>query len=583
MRINLYIIMGLILGSISLEAAPIPPLGECLSQDANTYVTTNQPLVSNLQQEQDAQDFLTKYYSVWNTRYTCSVNYLNSTYAQFINHPGYGENLLPLSSQYFINLRSQSDPTTFGKMSEPAVVIANSSMRVFPTNAPEYSYVSSTPFDNLQTTSIYYGTPVDVVGETLDRNWDYVVSSMGASGWLPASSLAFVSKEQIQACENASSYVVVTQDNASITNSTNNSIATAYIGMIFPVVKQNSSNWQILGFGKNFSDSSAQSITLTLQSSQASTFPMAMTESNISKIINQMQGEPYGWAGSYFYRDCSATQKDLFADFGVFLTRNSGSMNSCGQEISLEGMNNNQKLSLIQSQGIPYRTLLIMNGHVMLYLGDYNSQEVMFQQFWGGSFINTGSSISFVAKQAEITYVDMSVQDEGAQELSAIYSMVIIGGPGLPASQLLSSVENTSSSNSVSGSSTIASVATVAATQNTSSYVTASKPTPVAQTQHLVSVNSTAKSSKSAAKMNVLQNIDGSHFNGYLFSSMIPYKKYNNSVDTVVKRPIDSNTTHMIVSSEKKSVNQSKEERSPQHNQRGVRAEQENSVAHRQA
>ena len=51
--------------------------------------------------------------------------------------------------------------------------------------------------------------------------------------------------------------------------------------------------------------------------------------------------------------------------------------------LPLEGLDNAEKERLIRTTGVPFMSLLWMRGHVMLYLGQYRHESVVFHNIWG--------------------------------------------------------------------------------------------------------------------------------------------------------------------------------------------------------
>jgi hypothetical protein len=109
---------------------------------------------------------------------------------------------------------------------------------------------------------------------------------------------------------------------------------------------------------------------------------MRATQRNVASVINQFLGQIYGWGGLYGYRDCSLTLHDLFLPFGIWLWVNSADQQK-GDVISLQGLSRQQKEKIIQEKGLPFFSLIGLKGHVMLYLGQWNGQSVVFQNMWG--------------------------------------------------------------------------------------------------------------------------------------------------------------------------------------------------------
>jgi hypothetical protein len=106
--------------------------------------------------------------------------------------------------------------------------------------------------------------------------------------------------------------------------------------------------------------------------------------------MDQLLGEPYGWGGSHGARDCSATTRDYFALFGVWLPRNSADQSVTGAAVSLKNIPAAERPRAIVEYGVPFATLIHMPGHIMLYLGVYDGEPVVMHNAWGVR-VNVGS------------------------------------------------------------------------------------------------------------------------------------------------------------------------------------------------
>jgi hypothetical protein len=74
--------------------------------------------------------------------------------------------------------------------------------------------------------------------------------------------------------------------------------------------------------------------------------------------------------------------RDIFTPFGLWLPRNSGDQAVAWKFISLRNLSPAEKEALIVRQGAPWRTLLWMPGHIMLYIGARNGKPLIFHNFW---------------------------------------------------------------------------------------------------------------------------------------------------------------------------------------------------------
>jgi hypothetical protein len=123
---------------------------------------------------------------------------------------------------------------------------------------------------------------------------------------------------------------------------------------------------------------------------QARVKPLPLHPAWLARIGNQMMGQPYGWGGLFAWRDCSSTVRDLFVPFGIWLPRNSAAQGRSGNFLPLDGLDGADKERLIRTSGVPFMSLLWMRGHIMLYLGQYRDESVVFHNIWGLRIVEEG-------------------------------------------------------------------------------------------------------------------------------------------------------------------------------------------------
>ena len=117
-------------------------------------------------------------------------------------------------------------------------------------------------------------------------------------------------------------------------------------------------------------------------------------------------GQPYGWGGYLFNRDCSLAMRDLFVPFGVWLPRNSSAQAKAWQFISFVKASPSGKESIIKDEGVPFATLLWLRGHITLYIGEYKGEPVMFHNVWGVRTVEgNDNNARFVVGRAVVTSI----------------------------------------------------------------------------------------------------------------------------------------------------------------------------------
>jgi len=112
--------------------------------------------------------------------------------------------------------------------------------------------------------------------------------------------------------------------------------------------------------------------------------PLAFTPNNIAYIARQLKRDPYGWGGIAYGRDCSATTRDFFGVFGIFLRRNSSDQAKDGKTVvNIKPFKGAAKKSAMLKHAKPFRSLLYVPGHIGIYIGRYKNEPVIMHTYWG--------------------------------------------------------------------------------------------------------------------------------------------------------------------------------------------------------
>ncbi len=234
------------------------------------------------------------------------------------------------------------------------------------------------PFDYLQSTSIWIGTPIVILEKSTDNMW-YFVKSTYSYGWVKSEDIAFVNEQQRKFII-SSPKKVVTNDNVVVT--TNSVPIKLNLGTLLPSLP-NSEN--LLIPAKSYYGSNMFFDTIAFNSNDIKKFPIEFNKDNVESVLSALNGNKYSWGGIDGGRDCSATLKDYFTTFGIWLPRNSSDQRISGDTINLESLKNDSlKLDKIIKSGLPFLSTIYMKGHIVLYLGNSkNSEPLIFHQAWG--------------------------------------------------------------------------------------------------------------------------------------------------------------------------------------------------------
>ena len=315
---------------------------------------------------------------------------------------GYGENFHPYSDQWIENIITNINISQFKSQeynpNNRGIAIKNLHARDIPTTDPYFYDFSQAgegyPFDNIQQSAVWVGTPLYIVGQTLDQQW-YLVLTPHLMFWVQSEGVARTSEEFIEEWQKnaAKKMVAITRTNTSVIDTNGQYQFNAYIGSVFPGVgdADDATTIKVLIPVADVQHN-AQIISAKLNNKDAVVMPLGVTKHNFATVISTMLGRPYGWGGMYFYNDCSAELQNLYVPFGIWLPRNSGSQEYAGKTIvDKTSAHVQERINYLMEQGEKLITIVSIGGHVMLYIGSYPNPNsgthepiaMTYQNIWG--------------------------------------------------------------------------------------------------------------------------------------------------------------------------------------------------------
>ena len=353
-----------------------------LPQDHTYYLTPGLLSVPESVQESQERLYMALYFSPWQPdKATPSHDVFIEHFLRFMKNPGYGENKKKRDAAWFEELWQKADLGNYPNTDMTAISLTTANLRIIPTDKPLFNTQEGYPFDRLQVSSIAPNTPLRVLHVSSDKAW-FLVEAPYAHGWIASRDMAFVDHSFIHTWESGK-HAVIIQDKTPIHDQHANFLFTAPIGSVFPIVEETNAVFKILVATVN-SDRQGVALPVFISRKAVSARPFPLTEKNMAHIANELINEPYGWGGLNQNRDCSAMLKDFFAPFGIWLPRYSGDQaREVGYFIDLSSLSRQEKEKIILERGVPYLTLLLMRGHIMLYMGVHNDIPLVFHNAWG--------------------------------------------------------------------------------------------------------------------------------------------------------------------------------------------------------
>jgi cell wall-associated NlpC family hydrolase len=340
-------------------------------------------------QKQLADDYVQKYFSPWNNKNVKQslqkTRALELEVAQkYGKKPGWDENRQRHSIKWIQKIIDNMNLSKIPNLNMKAIAIEDANIRMMPTIDPLFEYWKKAgegyPFDYLQTTRIYANTPVAVLNISKDGEW-YLIRAAGYIGWVQNHNIAFVNNNFMRRWQKPP-YVVAIKNNQPIFDNQFRYRSKTHLAILYPLVKPSKAYYKILIAAPSF-NKYAKSKPVNLSKKVAARFPIPIAIKNIAQMANNMLGQPYGWGSLYGYNDCSAMTMNLFANFGIWLPRDSTDQIEIGKQISLKDLSNAQKERLIIKQGIPFLTLVHLHGHIMIYIGHKGKEIYTLHNPWG--------------------------------------------------------------------------------------------------------------------------------------------------------------------------------------------------------
>lgn len=390
-------------------------------QQVATWIKPSAPdydyLLMTTEAQQNRMNTFYKHYfgeaSPWNTNYVTQIinhktpDSLKSNELEIVaaykntqktqDEIGYGENFSPYSEQWIETISSNINFNQFDQFvyqdNDRAIVVDNLEARVLPTDDVHfYSHLlagQGYPFDNLQMSALWAGTPVYILGESQDHAWSFVITP-DYIAWVKTIGLARVNQAFVRVWSSSAKkhLVAITKTQTSIVDNKNKFRFLAYVGAVFPG-NETSAGIKLL---VPVADENHNALVASawVSANNAATMPITATPHHFANIIETLIGRPYGWGNMYFYNDCSAEMKSLYTPFGIWLPRHSSDQVLAGKMVDMSRLPAEQRIAYLMEKGRPFTTLIYIGGHVIMYVGNYpdtnNTNTLMamtYQNLWG--------------------------------------------------------------------------------------------------------------------------------------------------------------------------------------------------------
>jgi len=351
-----------------------------IPQDIRPFAAAIKDTMGSDDQLQLIQQFRKRYFAPWTaTEPLFKVNLVIEQVKELAEKTWYGENRLAVEPERMQRLLTLADLDRLPAMNQLGVVIKPTFIRILPTIRPFYEAPDDFPFDHLQFSEIKPNEPVRILHASKDGAWLYIETSY-ANGWVEPDAVRFTDESFRQRMVD-SAQVVVVRDFPILQTERGDVLPQPKIGTLYPLVQEEPDHW-LVEVAVAGGDHDAALATARIAKSAASRHPLSFSPETLTLIGNELLKTPYGWGELYRNRDCSATTRDFFLAFGIWLPRNSLTQITSGPFVPLANLSSVDKEKLIREQGIPFRTLLHQKGHIMLYIGLHDGKPLILHTAW---------------------------------------------------------------------------------------------------------------------------------------------------------------------------------------------------------
>lgn len=365
-----------------------------ISQDATSYT---KDLDTNL--SLSFSKYKEHYFAPWYQKEpTKSLKEISWAFTSYEDRENYGANLCLLKKSFFTKMRENANFKAYGSVNKIAITLDELDLRAMPTSQPLFADPKKAgegfPFDYLQNSTIHQNKPLFVTHFSKDREWVHVESSF-TYGWVKVKDIKFISKVQRDFIL-SHPLAVVQKENIAFYDKENRYVGKTKFGMLLSIVSESKTGYQVAFLQRDKQEFSTVEISKDVIHKDILHF----NKQNVTKILSQLLKNKYGWGGMNGERDCSSTLRDFYAPFGLWLPRNSSQQAKVGTVVSLDTLNEEERIVLIKKRAIPFRTLLYKHGHILLYVGYDKDDIIVFQNMWGIRTLKSGKPGRYIIGKA---------------------------------------------------------------------------------------------------------------------------------------------------------------------------------------
>ena len=303
----------------------------------------------------------------------------------------YGTNFRAYTGAWIKAISDNIDTATLTFTSfEPAkrgIAVRNALLRLLPTRDPGFHYFTyyaqGYPFDHLQESVLWAGTPVYVVTYTRDHRWALVFTPT-YTGWVEANTIAMADARFVKHWQEASKagLAAITKTKTPLRDDTGQYYLSGNVGTVLPLAHPTEKDFHVFIPVRDLKGF-ANMVSVIAPPEHAVKMPWQATPKHFAILMKTLMGRPYGWGNLYFYNDCSSELKSLYAPFGIWLPRHSLQQTNVGFRVNQSAAPEEKRIAYLKKHGHAFMTIVYVSGHIFQFVGNIKGAPMTYQSMWG--------------------------------------------------------------------------------------------------------------------------------------------------------------------------------------------------------
>ncbi len=264
------------------------------------------------------------------------------------------------------------------------VILERADVRAFPTDEPVLISPAKKGFDAFQYSSVYPPERAALLHASRDGRWGFFQTST-VRGWIRLDKVALADEEPGYEKDGPWTPLVVIGSKVRVYGDGRfkTVLGTVPMGAVLDLKEAKGAGGYVVRFPKAGADGSViWADGYVKKGADVNEGFLPYTQRNVIEQAFKMLGEEYGWGGKDGKRDCSEFIKDLFASMGIRLPRNSRDQRSIGTVLADRDYPEGDIQDAL-SNAEPGITLLGLQGHIMLYIGEKENRPYVIHQVYG--------------------------------------------------------------------------------------------------------------------------------------------------------------------------------------------------------